>query len=165
MSTLLNVVGKLLKGLFVLLLLLFALATFLGKSYLQTFIIILIVILLLWWPVQIKQEWSKKTSFILRTTLVIILLCVNFLGFKSPPKSSIYISDTLKTELYNIYDNKVKNWPADTEDIYLETEYGIVHILACGSENNPPLMMIHAASMGAHSWLENLEPLKAIKAN
>ena len=159
MTTLFNVIGKLLKVLLVLLLLLFALATFLGKSYLQSFVIILIVVILLWWPAQIKQKWSKKKSFVLRSALVIILLFINFLGFKSPPKSSIYISEDQKNELYTIYDNKVKNWPEETEDIYLKTEYGIVHILACGSENNPPLIMIHAASMGAFSWLENLEPL------
>ena len=32
-------------------------------------------------------------------------------------------------------------------------------MLVCGSEELPPLVMLHAASMGAHSWAENLEPL------
>ena len=37
--------------------------------------------------------------------------------------------------------------------------YGKVHVLECGNSGKPPLVMFHAASMGAHSWAENLEPL------
>ena len=50
-------------------------------------------------------------------------------------------------------------WPQDTKRIYLDTEYGKVHILTCGNPENPPLVMIHAAAMGAHSWAENLAPI------
>lgn len=53
----------------------------------------------------------------------------------------------------------MKDWPDDTEDIFIETSYGEVHVLTCGLKENPPLVMVHAASMGAHSWAENLEPL------
>lgn len=59
----------------------------------------------------------------------------------------------------DIYDKRVSLWPEDTEDLFIQSEYGKVHILACGDTANPPLVMIHAASMGAHSWAENLLPL------
>ena len=91
--------------------------------------------------------------------LILALLLVSFTAFKPEPKSSIYLSEELKTELVEIYAEKVKIWPKGTENIYLETAYGAVHVLACGTKENPPLVMIHAASMGAHSWAENLAPL------
>ena len=69
------------------------------------------------------------------------------------------MSEEHQKELMNIYDQKVKDWPEDTEDIYIKTSYGSVHVLACGSKYKPPLLLFHAASMGAHSWAENLEPL------
>jgi pimeloyl-ACP methyl ester carboxylesterase len=59
----------------------------------------------------------------------------------------------------SIYDDRMDAWPSNTESIHLNTAYGDVHVLACGSVQNPPLVMVHAASMGAHSWAENLEPL------
>ena len=59
----------------------------------------------------------------------------------------------------NIYDENCADWPANTEDIFLYTKYGKVHVLACGSKENAPILLFHAASMGAHSWAENLEPL------
>jgi pimeloyl-ACP methyl ester carboxylesterase len=52
----------------------------------------------------------------------------------------------------------LKDWPGNTESIYVGTKYGQVHILAIGSKKLPPLLMLHAASMGAHSWAENLHP-------
>jgi pimeloyl-ACP methyl ester carboxylesterase len=58
-----------------------------------------------------------------------------------------------------IYDECCLDWPENFEDIFIETKYGKVHVLACGSKENPPLLLFHAASMGAHSWAENLEPL------
>ena len=75
------------------------------------------------------------------------------------PKSSIYLSDFHRERLMTIYDRMMEDWPAGTEDIYIETGFGKVHVLACGSRKMPPLLMVHAASMGAHSWAENLEPL------
>ena len=159
MTTFLNLIINIIKWIFILLILLFAVATFMGKSYLQTFILILIAVSLAWWPDLIKREWNKKISIFSRTGLIIVLFLINIFCFKPEPKLSIYLSEHLKEELYSIYDKNLKNWPADTENIYLETKYGKVHILACGRKDNPPLIMIHAASMGAHSWAENIESL------
>lgn len=89
----------------------------------------------------------------------ILLFIINIILIKGTENKSIYISEEDENELYSIYDQKLSDWPENTEDIYIETKYGKVHLLACGAKENPPLLMFHAASMGSHSWAENLDPL------
>jgi pimeloyl-ACP methyl ester carboxylesterase len=92
--------------------------------------------------------------------LSILLLIIGMKTvFKSDPKTSIYKSEEEKHELIAIYGELMEDWPAETGSHYLFTQYGKVHYLECGNPENPPLVMLHAASMGAHSWAENLEPL------
>ena len=138
---------------------LFSIATLTGKSYLQSIFLWLLLVTLIYWPSVLKDIWNKRISTGIRLTSIFILFCVSFLVFRPGPKTSIYLSEDLRTELMYIYDNKVAQWPEGTEDIYVETPLGRVHVLACGDIQNPPLVLIHAASMGAHSWAENLPPL------
>ncbi len=155
-----KIILQILKWILILLIVLFSVATLMGRSYLQTGLLWLLVATLVWWPGVICERWSRGVSVSSRLVLIAVLLSVSFTAFKPDPKSSIYLSDKLQEELMKIYDEKVSDWPSDTEDIYIETAYGKVHVLACGRVDNPPLVMIHAASLGAHSWAENLEPLQ-----
>lgn len=139
--------------------LLFSIATLMGHSYLQTFLLWLLIAVLLVWPPSFKKLWGKHVSVALRISSIILLFIVGFMAFAPGPKTSIYISEELKQELMDIYDQRVSQWPEGTESIFIQTQYGKVHVLSCGDIENPPLVMIHAASMGAHSWAENLEPL------
>lgn len=114
------------KWILALLLFLFSLATLMGHSYLQTFLLWLAVAILFYWPSSVESRWNKRTSSILRWASVILLLLVSFLAFKPEPKESIYLSDISREELMRIYDNHTQDWPAGTENIYLETSYGRV---------------------------------------
>jgi len=159
MKAIIKITFNILKYLLAVFIFLFSIATLMGHSYLQTFFLWLLVIVMLYWPFVIREKWNKRVSTWARLGSVIILFMASFLIFKPDPKTSIYISDDLRIELMRIYDKNVTNWPEEPEDIYVETQYGKVHLLACGDINNPPLIMVHAASMGAHSWAENLAPL------
>ena len=138
---------------------LFALATFMGHNYAQTIVIIAIVIILFYWPDFINKQLGRLFSVILRIIVIITIFSLNITVLSSGTKNTIYSSAVNKQKLIETYNNKLKDWPADTKDIYINTEYGNVHILTCGSPENPPLVLLHAASMGAHSWAENLSPL------
>ena len=138
---------------------LFSLALFLNKLYIQTLIFLLIAATLARWPKLILKKWNKKIAFISRTGFLILLVLIKVVFLKNEPKSTIYTSEENLEELTAIYNKKIADWPENTEDIFIDTNYGKVHILACGSIENPPLMMFHAASMGAHSWAENLKPI------
>ena len=159
MKLLLNTILNLLKWIFITLIILFSIATFMGKSFLQTGILWLLVVILIWWPKVFVNRWNKAVSNTIRLALIVVLILISFVGFKPDPKKSIYLSDQLEEELMKIYDEKTAYWPEHTEDLYIDSKYGRVHVLACGNKENPPLIMVHAASMGAHSWAENLEPL------
>lgn len=159
MKLIIRITISILRYLLALLILLFSIATLIGHSYLQTFFLWLLVVALLYWPSAIQKKWGTGISAVIRVCSIIFLFLLCFLVFKPDSKTSIYNSEALKSELMDIYDKNSSKWPEGTVDIFVETQFGKVHILACGELDNPPLVMIHAASMGAHSWAENLDPL------
>ncbi len=156
---LINVVLQIIKWIFATCIVLFSLATLMAKSYAQTSTLILLVIFLIYWPIYFKNRFGKHVSMISRIVIIAVLFSLNFTVFSPEPKTTIYTSEQNKQKLIELYNTKQAYWPEGTKDIYLQTKYGEVHVLSCGSPENPPLVMLHAASMGAHSWAENLEPL------
>lgn len=155
----LKIIGNIIKWIIIILLVLFSLATFFGKNYGQTIILIFIAASLAYWPDFLSEKWNKITSFLIRVAFIAILFGLNATVFKLPPKSTIYISEQNKQQLMELYAIKQSSWPMDTKELFINTKYGTVHLLTCGAQDNPPLVMFHAASMGAHSWAENLKPL------
>ena len=125
----------------------------------QTFLIWPLIASLLYWPSEIRVRIGSGNSGFARTGLILVLALVSFTAFKPEPKQSIYLSEQGRNELWTEYDLCRAEWPKGTTDMYIKGPYGEVHVLACGNPENPPVVMVHAASMGAHSWKENLEPL------
>lgn len=150
---------NIIKWIIIAFIIIIALATFMGKSYLQTLVLLLMAGSLAYWPKFVREKWKKSLSIAYRILFIALLFAINVIFFRPGHKTSIYTSEEKKVHLMEIYDRMMTGWPENTEDIFIETEYGRVHVLGCGAEENPPLIMIHAASMGAHSWAENLEPL------
>ena len=141
------------------LIVLLAVATFMGKSYGQTVCLVLIAVPLVYWPGFVSQKLKNWYSVGARILLIIGLVVIKQVFFKSEPKSSIYRSEENRAQVMALYDTCLKDWPSDSKFHFLNTEFGKVHFIECGNANKPPLVMIHAASMGAHSWAENLAPL------
>lgn len=154
-----KIISKGLMWIAAILIVLFAIATFMGKNYGQTICLLLIAVLLVYWPENLIENHKKLLSTGVRFLFILALLVLKQVAFKSDPKTSIYISEVNRTRLMAIYDSLLKDWPGDSKSHSLSTEYGKVHIIECGNVNQPPLVMLHAASMGAHSWKENLEHL------
>lgn len=154
-----KVILQIVKWIIIIGIVLFSLALVLNKSYLQTLVFLLIAATLAWWPKIITKKWNHKIALISRAGFIILLILIKIIFLQSEPKTTIYTSEKNKDKLVAIYNEKVTDWPKNTEDIFIETNYGKVHVLACGAKENPPLLMFHAASMGAHSWAENLEPI------
>jgi pimeloyl-ACP methyl ester carboxylesterase len=159
MKILVKVLLNLLRVVLVLFIVLFSLATLFGGSYLQTMVLLLMAAAIIWWPPFLKNRWGKSASLLARVIFIILLFTSNFIFFRQDPKSSIYLSENHRERLMQVYDQQLESWPANTESFFINSRYGDVHVLACGSRENPPLVMVHAASMGAHSWAENLDPL------
>jgi pimeloyl-ACP methyl ester carboxylesterase len=150
---------KVTRWLGAILIILFSISTFLWKSYGQTICLVLIATTLVYWPKVFTQNLKKPVSIGIRILSIIFLIAIKQLVFKSDPKTSIYISEKDKQELMTEYDKCMQAWPENTTEHYVQTKYGKVHFLECGNPSKPAIVMFHAASMGAHSWAENLEPL------
>jgi len=58
-----------------------------------------------------------------------------------------------------IYDEKMKGWPAPFEDVYVDTQYGKVHVIASGPQGAPPLLLLHASGVSSWSWKYNAAEL------
>jgi len=159
MKYFIKVISCLIKVVIALGIILYAVAAFMGKSYIQTLLLLIMAAAVIYWPSGPAKKWNNRISTIARISCIVLLVVINAVFFKPAPKTSIYLSENHKAALMKSYDKMMKDWPEDTENIFIQTDYGKVHVLACGDKENPPLIMIHAASMGAHSWAENLDPL------
>jgi pimeloyl-ACP methyl ester carboxylesterase len=137
-------------------LLLIAVATFLSGAYLQTISLLAIMTALFYWPF---FTGKKRFHLATRTIFMGLMILLQFTLFRGEPKQSIYLDESSKDELYSIYIAKMNHWPEGTEQIFIDTEYGKVHVLAYGDKKLPPILLFHAASMAAHSWAENINPL------
>jgi pimeloyl-ACP methyl ester carboxylesterase len=71
----------------------------------------------------------------------------------------IYRSESARRAVHDSYDELADRWPVPRQDLDVETEYGRVHVLAAGPADGEPVMLLHAASMGAPSWGPNVGSL------
>lgn len=51
------------------------------------------------------------------------------------------------------------DWPVPYEDIFVDTSYGNVHVIASGPEDAPPLLLLHASGVASWSWKYNVAGL------
>ncbi len=105
-----------------------------------------------------------STSIALVIRFVLLVSCVFgflFLSFVSAVGEPLYASDDLREQLLSVYDRQLQNWPVVFEERWIETEYGAVYVITSGPEGAPPVVLLHAASMGSWSWSHNVGPLAA----
>jgi pimeloyl-ACP methyl ester carboxylesterase len=57
------------------------------------------------------------------------------------------------------YDAVLAKWPVPYESIFVQTRYGETHVIASGTKENPPLILLHAAGTTATMWFRNVEGL------
>lgn len=71
-------------------------------------------------------------------------------------RASIYGTVENETKLMSMYDSKLSRWPAPYECIYVPTQFGETHIVVSGSQDAPPLILLHAMGVNATMWLPNI---------
>ena len=114
---------------------------------------------LIYWPGYFRKRWNYRIEWMSRGLFILTIFILMQTVFKSLPKESIYTSPEEKGHLMDIYAKQMISWPENTEHLYIMTKFGKVHVLALGDTALPPVILLHAASMGAHSWAENLPAL------
>lgn len=68
--------------------------------------------------------------------------------------NTLFKSASGKKEILDLYDQKLEELNISYESIYLETTFGVTHILRTGSPTSPPLILIHGSNGCAPIALE-----------
>ncbi len=76
-----------------------------------------------------------------------------------PKKVSVFKSPELETRYNAIYDAALHQWPVPYDEFYIPTRFGDTHIIASGSKDAPPLVLLQPTGAGAIIWYRNMEPL------
>jgi pimeloyl-ACP methyl ester carboxylesterase len=71
-------------------------------------------------------------------------------------QNEIYKSDATKNEILCMYNEFIKKYDF-VKSMILETSQGRNHILVCGEEENPPLILLHGSGMNSSMWLGELQ--------
>jgi len=71
-------------------------------------------------------------------------------------KNRVYKSEAGRRQVETFYQNLLKKYPGEIEQIYLPTPAGKTHILRFGDRANPPIIMLHGTSSNSASWLGNV---------
>ena len=107
--------------------------------------------------VSVRFGWNIPP--LLRGVLIVVLLFVFIRLVLGGQVDSIYKSPQVKAGFTAIYDEKMGDWPVPYEDIFVETSYGKVHVIASGLEGAPPLLLLHASGVASWSWRFNAAAL------
>ena len=124
-------------------------------------LVLIIVILLCLPPVSslIKQQLKWTLPVWLRLVLIVGCLFIFVKVLIGPEATSIYKTPEVKEQFMAIYDEKMKQWPVPFENVFLDTQYGKVHVIVSGPETAPPMLLLHASGVSGWSWKYNVKEL------
>lgn len=72
----------------------------------------------------------------------------------------VYRTKKMQQEIIRTYNNLLAQWDVETEEMDINSEYGTTHIVACGKEENPPLILFHGVGDdSALMWIYNAKYL------
>jgi len=80
-------------------------------------------------------------------------------GKNMPKEIHIFRSPESQGRYDAAYASMMKQWPGPYEELTIPTRFGDTHVIASGSEENPPLVLLHSAGSGAVQWYRNVGPL------
>jgi pimeloyl-ACP methyl ester carboxylesterase len=129
-------------------------------NWLHALILFLLVLLCLPpFSALLKNRFDWEMHPVLRIVLLAgLLFGLNRVMFGQTPES-IYLTPEDEVRFMEIYDEKMEGWPVPYEDLYVDTLYGKVHVIASGPEDAPPMLLLHASVVSSWSWKDNAEDL------
>jgi pimeloyl-ACP methyl ester carboxylesterase len=107
----------------------------------------------------IKNHFGWSMHPLLRGVLIVVLLFVFVRLLLGAGVTSVYKSPEIKARFIEIYDEKMIDWPVPYEDVFVDTQYGKVHVIVSGPKEAPPLLLLHASAVASWSWKYNIAGL------
>lgn len=139
---------------------LFMISMLMLKNWLPALVLFLLVVLCLP-PVSafINNQFGWTIHPVLRLALIGALLFVFGRLLFGAKITSIYKSPQVEARFLEIYNQKMSQWPVSYEDVFVDTQYGRVHVIVSGPEDAPPMLLLHASAVSSWSWKYNVEKL------
>lgn len=130
------------------------------RNWSQALVLFLVVLLCLP-PVSsfVESQFGFSLHPMLRIVLIVGLLFVFVRLLLTSDNTSIYKSPEAEAHFMAIYDEKMTEWPVPYKDVFVDTEYGKVHVIVSGPEDAPPMLLLHASGVAGWSWKFNVEAL------
>ncbi|MFN2159054.1 MAG: alpha/beta fold hydrolase, partial [Anaerolineales bacterium] len=159
-SIVMSVLWEILGWVFAVIFGLLTISMLLMKNWIQALLLFIVVLLVLP-PVNsmIKSQLGLNIHPLVRIVLILGLLFLFSRLLLGAGGESIYKSPEVKAQFMEIYDEKMEEWPVPYGDIYLDTRYGKVHVIASGPEDGPAMLLLHASGVSGWSWKFNIEEL------
>jgi pimeloyl-ACP methyl ester carboxylesterase len=154
------ILGSILGWVFAILFGIFAISMLLLGKWLNALVLFLLVLLCLP-PVSgfIKNRFDWSIYPVLRLVLIVGLLFIFGRLLTGSEMTSIYASPEVEAQFMEIYDEKMAEWPVPYEDVFVDTQYGRIHVIVSGPEDAPPMLLLHASGVAGWSWKFNVEEL------
>lgn len=153
-------VGLALGWIAALLFALVAISMLMMGNWLHALVLLLLVLLCL--PPAtafLYNRFALSLRPLVRTLLIGVLVAAFVWLLIGRGATSIYASPEVQARMIDIYDAKMTEWPVPYEDVMLETQYGLVHVIVSGPEDAPPLLLLHASGVAGWSWKYNVDAL------
>jgi len=72
----------------------------------------------------------------------------------------VFKTETARRKVYETYDQLLILWGVELKEVDIDTKYGSTHIIVCGNDNNPPLVLFHGVGdNSALMWILNAKEL------
>ena len=81
--------------------------------------------------------------------------------FKEFSKKPDYITNPSQKHkaYFQAYDETMKEWGVDYEELYITTSHGIAHVIVSGSKKASPLVLLHGMNASSTMWYPNAKDL------
>lgn len=73
--------------------------------------------------------------------------------------ASIFKSSEGEAKYYAVYDKVLALWGVPYECLRVASRFGTTHVIACGSKDAPPLILLHAMQVSSTMWYPNMAEL------
>lgn len=155
-----TIIGSILGWSFAILFGLFMVSMLMLKNWLPALILFFVVLLCLP-PISIfvENQFGWTLHPVLRLALIGVSLFVFVRLLFGAEITSIYKSPQIKARFMEIYNQKMTEWPVTYEDEFVDTQYGVVHVIVSGPEDAPPMLLLHASAVSSWSWKYNVAEL------